>query len=304
MGNLMGIRRCGKPHAHRLLLSAHIDQVGLIITEIVDEGFARAVSLGADSRIMLGTKLLIVTEHGELHCCSAALPPHLQRDGDDSAPIRMDEIWLDLGMRGEEARALIHPGDRVVFDVKPTMLLNNRGTAAALDDRVGVASILACLRALEGKELPCELQVLFTTMEESSHEGCAAAMLELKPDSMIAVDVCHARTLGCKEYDRVHDLGCGAVIAWGMNSVPRFAEVLEKIAREKNIPYDREAIPGKSYTDAWIAQTSNLGIRTAVVSIPLRHMHTPVEVVDLNDAAAVAELLKETCLVWEGLDDE
>lgn len=304
MGNLIGIRRCTNPAAERLLLTAHMDQIGMVVTEIVDEGFARAAGLGVDSRVMLGTKLLILAEHGKLRCCSAALPPHLQKDGDDSAPVSMDQLWIDLGMSGEQAKKLIHPGDAVVFDMQPAMLLNNRITAAALDDRLGVACILSALRALAGKDLSCELQVLFATMEESNHEGCAAAMHSLRPDSVIAVDTCHAKTIGCKEYDRVHELGCGAVIAYGMNSMPRFAAALERIAREKGIPYDREALPGKSFTDAWAAQTSNEGARTAVVSIPLRHMHTPVEVADLRDAEAVAELLKETCLVWEGLRDE
>ena len=167
-----------------------------------------------------------------------------------------------------------------------------------------MACILAALRALVGKELHCELQVLFATMEESNHEGCAAAMHSLCPDSVIAVDVCHAKTIGCKEYDRIHEFGCGAVIAYGMNSMPRFAGTLERIALKNGIPYEREALPGKSFTDAWVAQTANKGARTAVVSIPLRHMHTPVEIIDLRDAAAVTELLKETCLVWEGLNDE
>lgn len=129
-------------------------------------------------------------------------------------------------------------------------------------------------------------------------------MHSLCPDSVIAVDVCHAKTIGCKEYDRVHEFGCGAVIAYGMNSMPRFAGTLERIALKNGIPYEREALPGKSFTDAWVAQTANKGARTAVVSIPLRHMHTPVEIIDLRDAAAVTELLKETCLVWEGLNDE
>ena len=184
MGNVIGIRHCKRTNAERLMLTAHLDQVGLVITDIVDEGFARVAGLGVDSRVMLGEKLIVLTDHGKLHCCSAALPPHLQKDGDDSATVRMDEVWIDLGMDGEKARSLIHPGDRVAFDVQPTMLLNNRVTAAALDDRLGIACILSALRALANQELSCELQILFTNMEESNHEGCAAAMHLLKPDSV------------------------------------------------------------------------------------------------------------------------
>lgn len=304
MGNVIGIRHCKRTNAERLMLTAHLDQVGLVITDIVDEGFARVAGLGVDSRVMLGEKLIVFTDHGKLHCCSAALPPHLQKDGDDSATVQMDEVWIDLGMDGEKARSLIHPGDRVAFDVQPTMLLNNRVTAAALDDRLGIACILSALRALANQELSCELQILFTTMEESNHEGCAAAMHLLKPDSVVVVDACHAATLHCREYDRVHELGRGAVISYGMNSVPCFADILVEIARKKGIPYDLEALPGKSFTDAWTIQTANEGTWTVVVSVPLRHMHTPVEVADIKDATAVAELLKETCLMWEGPSNE
>lgn len=304
MGNVFGIRRCANPTAERLMLTAHMDQVGLMISEIVDGGFARVVGLGADSRVMLGTKLLVLTEKGKLHCFSAALPPHLQKSGDESAAIQTDQLWIDLGMDAETARKLVHPGDRVIFDVKPAMLLNDRVTGAALDDRLGVACILSALRALAGQKLPCELQVLFTTMEESNHEGCASAITVLRPDDVIAIDVCHASTIGCSEFDRVHPLGCGAVVAYGMNSSPRLADMLVRTAEENGIPYDREALPGSSFTDAWVAQTANDGARTVVVSIPVRHMHTPVEVADMKDAEAVAALLKEVCRAWEGMNDE
>ncbi len=304
MGNVLGIRRCAEPTAERLMLTAHMDQVGFMISDIVDGGFARVVGLGADSRVMLGTKLLVLSEKGKLHCFSAALPPHLQKSGDESAAIQADQLWIDLGMDAETARRLIHPGDRVVFDVKPAMLLNDRVTGAALDDRLGVACILSALRSLAGQTLPCELQVLFTTMEESNHEGCAAAMAALRPDNVIVIDACHASTIGCLKYDRVHALGCGAVVAYGMNSSPRLADILVRTAEKKGIPYDREALPGSSFTDAWIAQTANEGARTVVVSIPLRHMHTPVEVADMKDAEAVAALLREVCLAWEGMNDE
>ena len=300
-GNVIGHLFCGKANAPKLTLSAHLDQVGLLITEITDEGFARVASVGADPRVILGTKFLALTDTGPLHCYSAAMPPHLQRPGDDEKAINIKDVWLDLGMDGADARRLVHPGDAVVFDVEPAELLNRRITGAALDDRAGVACILDALRELQGKDLFCDISVLFSTMEESNHQGCLAALQQIRPDYMIAVDVCHGSTLNCQEYDRVHELGCKAVIAFGMNSVPAFAKWLEETALSNRIPYEREALPGKSFTDAWVAQTTNAGICTAIVSIPLRHMHTPAEVLDLGDAEAVSKLLSAVCTSFGGL---
>lgn len=301
--NVIGrIPREGTP---RLMISAHLDQIGLMITRISDEGFAEVAAVGGiDPRTLLGGKFLVLGEKETFHAYSAAMPPHLQKAGDDEKAVSVKDIRLDLGMSGEEARKLIAPGTPVVFDVKSTELLNNRITGAALDDRAGVACILEMLRRLQGRELPCDLTVLFASMEESNHQGCAAAVQQLRPDYMIAVDVCHAATLGSSEQDRVHVPGCGAVIAFGMNSVPAFAGRIAETAQRHNIPYDREALPGNTYTDAWCTQTSNEGVCTAVVSMPLRHMHTPAEVLDMQDAEAVCALLTAFAGEFGGLCHE
>ena len=304
LGNVMGRVSHGVDGAPRLLLSAHLDQVGLIIVGVTETGFARVATMDADLRVMLGTKFLVMAEGGAIPCCSVAVPPHIQEPGDDERPVDISMVWLDLGMDGTAARRRVHPGDTVVYDIEPTELLNRRLTGAALDDRVGVACVLDALRTIRGQRTLCNIYVLFTTMEEDNHQGCLAAVRQLHPDYMIVVDACHGRTPGCLEYERVHDLGCGAVIAFGMNSASAFASRLVKVAVENMIPFDREALPGKSFTDAWVAQTANEGVYTAVVSYPLRYMHTPTEVVDLGDAEAVSALLARACVTFEGLDYE
>ena len=302
LGNVIGTLSCGKENAKKLVLSAHLDQVGLMVEKITEGGFIKAVSLGVDPRVMLGTKLLILTDSGPIHCCSAAIPPHLQKEGDAEQAVDIHDVWLDAGMGGEDARKVIHPGDRVLYDMRPAELLNDRITGAALDDRVGAVCILEALSRISRAELKLDLCVVFTTMEESDFQGCTYALEQLRPDYFIAVDACHGRTLGCHEYDRVHDLGCGAVISFGMNSRPAFAGELARIAQMERVPFDREAMPGKSFTDAWAAQITHEGVSTAVVSYPLRHMHTPVEVLDLGDAEAVAHLLAAVCAHFGGAE--
>ena len=171
-------------------------------------------------------------------------------------------------------------------------------TASALAESVETVDLL---RPVTPRAFTAEDTVLIA-MPVFGGRIPAYALEQLRPDYFIAVDACHGRTLGCHEYDRVHDLGCGAVISFGMNSRPAFAGELALIAQMERVPFDREAMPGKSFTDAWAAQITHEGVCTAVVSYPLRHMHTPVEVLDLGDAEAVVHLLAAVCAHFGGAE--
>lgn len=300
MYNVIGRRYSKHSDTPRVMLNAHIDQVGLVVTEIIEGGFVKAASYGADSRTLLGLKMLIITKEGTIRCFGTAIPPHLQQEKDDEKSVEISDVYFDTGMPDDKLRMLVRPGDPIVFDSKVKPLLNNRITGAALDDRAGIACILDALRQIKDHVLPYELYVLFSTMEEINHQGCLARMPIDRPDYIITVDVCHGATIDNTEYDRVHQLGCGAVIITGANSTPKFSNHLINVARKYKIPFEREALPASTYTDAWVAQTAYKGAYTAVVSLPLRHMHTPVEVIDLRDAEAVSSLLAQFCIEFGG----
>lgn len=300
MYNVIGRRYSKHSDMPRVMLNAHIDQVGLIVTDILKGGFVKAASYGVDARALLGLKMLIITREETIRCFGTAIPPHMQEDKDEERPVEISDVYFDTGMSDNKLRMLVRPGDPIVFDSKVKTLLNNRITGAALDDRAGIACILDALRQIKDHVLPYELYVLFSTMEEINHQGCLARMPIDKPDYIITVDMCHGATIGGTEYDRVHQLGCGAVITMGANSVPKFSNHLINVARKYEIPFQREALPASTYTDAWAAQTAYKGAYTAVVSLPLRHMHTPTEVIDLRDAEAVSSLLAQFCKEFGG----
>ncbi len=300
LGNVVGYKYSDKKEARKLILDAHLDQVGLMVTEITDTGFVRFVSLGVDARMLLSRDMVIMTEKGPVKGVVSALPPHMQRSGDDKKPVTVEEMTLDLGMSGKLARNLVKVGDFITFDSEPIQLLNNMLSGKALDNRSGFACVLEALEVMHERILPYDLIVVGSAREETGFFGAIRRMEIDRPDFFIAIDTCHARTDDSKPYDRVHDIQKGPVIGLGANSVPRFANVIIDIAYKKGIPYQIEAIPKSSHTDAWIAQTAVMGTLTAVISLPIRYMHSPVETLCIDDATALSRLLAEFCMTFDG----
>jgi len=303
-GNVTGYRSSGRVGAPRLMLDAHIDQVGLMVTEVTDDGFARFTSIAVDTRVLLANVMVVLGRNGPVKGVVSVLPPHLQNEGDDQKPVPIAEMILDLGMSGKQAKALVRPGDLVVYDTEPIELLNNTIAGAALDNRAGFASVLYALELLREVTLPCDLVVAGTTREESGFYGAVQCVERERPDYIVVVDACHARTDDTQPYERVHELGAGPVIGRGANSAPRLAERLIRAAHAERLSYQLEAIPKTSFTDAWAVQIAAQGAVTAVVSLPVRYMHTPVETLCVEDALTLGKLLCAFCRSFEGLDTE
>lgn len=300
MGNLVGYRISGRKGALKLMLDAHLDQVGLMVTEVTDTGFARFAAIGVDPRMLLSREMVVMTDTGPIWGVVSALPPHMQRPGDDKKTIAVTDMLLDLGMDGGRARKLVKVGDLATFDAGAIPLLNGLVSGKALDNRSGFACLLQALEALGERELPYDLIVVGSSREETGFYGSAWRAEVDRPDYFIAVDVCHARTGDNKPYDRVHEMGGGPVIGLGANSVPRFANMLIDVACRSAIPYQIEAIPKSSHTNAWAAQTTATGTVSAVVSLPIRYMHSPVETLCIEDAIALSRLIADFCLSFDG----
>lgn len=191
-------------------------------------------------------------------------------------------------------------GDYAAFAGEAFQLKNDLLCGKSMDDRACFVCILLALEELQGKELDVDLIVLVSTKEEVGGHGARARAYLDAPDYAIAIDVCHARTGDNKPEDRVFDLGGGPVIGFGSNSMPKFARRLCEVARAKEIPYQPEAVPAHSGTNAWSIQPIEGGVCTAVVSLPLRYMHSPVEVLKLKDMKHVGHLLAEFTLGFDG----
>lgn len=291
MGNLFGLRRCGKPDAKHLLLDAHLDEVGFIVTEIT-EGFLRFSAIGGvDTRMLPGREVTVMGEeplYGVIDC----LPPHVLTAEQREQAIQIKDLYIDLGLTQEEAEKRVPIGTPGVFRGDLVSLQGDCISGKALDDRLCAAVLLSALEELKGEELPWDLTVMLSTQEEVGCRGAKPGIWSANPDWCIAVDVTFARTPDSAE-PGTFKAGTGCTIGKGPNCSRGITDALIETAKTKNVPYSIEVLPGNSGTNGWTMQVSRQGVATAVVSVPIKYMHSPVETVRLCDAEAAVRLLSE-----------
>ena len=291
MGNLIGIRRCGKPGAKKLMLEAHMDEIGLIVTGY-EKGYLRFASLGGvDPRMLPALEVRILTEP-PLYGVIDTMPPHVLSGEEMDKTIPADKLLIHTGLSEEETKARIPLGTPVAFASGCTDLGETRLCGKSLDDRACVAILIKTMEFVSQQELDVDVIVLISTQEEVGGRGAVTATFALEPDWAVAVDVTHAETPDAKKSETL-PLSAGPAIAVGPNMNPNITQALIGLAREKELPHQIEVIPGNSGTDGWEIQISREGVSTAVVSLPLRYMHSPVEVIDLEDANTTVRLLAE-----------
>lgn len=289
LGSVVGVRRCGRENAPRLLLDAHLDEIGFIITGH-EEGFLRFAPLGGVDPRMLPNREVVLLTDPPVHGVVACLPPHVQtaEDMDKSLPIK--ELFIDVGLSQEEARKRIPIGTPAVYRGGCAPLGEELLCGKALDDRAGFAVLLDVLERLQGKELGVDLYVLGSTQEETHSTGAVTAAYEIAPDLCVAVDVTHGDSPDASK-NETFKVGGGPVIGVGPNCARGLSGRLKVLAKDQDIPFQIEVMSGSSGTNAWPIQVSREGVATAVLSIPERYMHTPVEVVSKTDLENTARLL-------------
>ncbi len=292
LGSVIGCRRCGRDDAPLLMLEAHIDEVGLIVTGVDDGGFVRVSACGGtDRRALIAAEVVV---HGDKDYAGVfcSVPPHLSGpDGGGKIP-PIPELGIDVGMDARRARRHIRPGDRVSFRPNFRPLAGERVSGKSLDDRAGVAAVLRCLDLLAGEELECDIAAVFAVQEELGCRGSAAAAYRVAPSAAIAVDVSFAHTPDA-DRARCGVLAGGPMIGWAPGLDDRLTRRLLALAEEAGIPSQNEVMGGDTGTDADSIADARGGVRTALLSIPLRYMHTPAEVVDLRDVENTARLMAE-----------
>ena len=292
MGNV--VCRMGKRDAARhILLDAHMDQVGLIITKVEKDGFLRMDRCGGtDRRVLPGSP---VTVYGKekltgIVCC---MPPHLTEGGEEKVET-VDKMAIDVGLSGEEAKELVSPGDRVLVYAPQKRLLGSRIASPALDDRAGCAALIYCAQLLHKESLPCAVTIQLSGREEVGGQGARTGAFTLKPTESIVVDVSFAEQPGT-DPAKCGKLGGGPMIGVAPILCRSMTQALVALAKEHDIPYTMEIMGGDTGTNADEIAVSRAGVHTAMLSIPLRYMHTPVEVIDTRDVEHTARLLAEYC---------
>ncbi|QAT48538.1 M42 family peptidase [Caproiciproducens sp. NJN-50] len=288
MGNLTA--EFGDPGAkEHVLLDAHLDQIGLIVTGIDENGFLNVGRCGgADARVLPGTA---VTVYGKETLCGVVCctPPHLQEGGEDKVE-PVDKMAVDVGLTRGTAEKLVRPGDRILFCTQPKRLLGARVSAAGLDDRAGVAAFVRCAQILSGEPLRCRVTVLCSTQEEVGGAGAKIGAFSAEPTQAVAVDVSFASQPGIPDVN-LGKLGGGPMIGIAPVLDKKITDSLIRLAEKKKMPWTREVMGGNTGTNSDEIATLGRGVPTGMVSIPLRYMHTPAEVVDLNDIENTAQLL-------------
>ncbi len=280
--------------AGRVMLAAHLDEIGLIVTK-VEGGFLHMEAVGGvDPRTLPGQEVTVYpTGPGAeqypqgLSGYIGGRPPHMLTEDERKKMTPLKDLRIDLGLW---AAAMVRVGDRAVVRGPYTELLGGRVAAKALDNRAGVAAMLAALSYLAGMKHDWDVFAVATTQEEVGLFGAITSAFGVMPDIAVAIDVTFGATPGLKETETVA-MDKGPAIGWGPNMHPGVVSRLRAAGDALEIPYVNEPIPGNSGTDGWAIQVTREGIPTGLVSIPIRYMHSPVELAVLADIDRAARLL-------------
>lgn len=288
-GNAVGVRLCGRPGAPKLLLDAHLDEVGLMVTGI-EEGFLRFQTIGGVDPRMLPDRELTVLTNPPLFGVVACLPPHVLHGGDMRKSVPVSELRVDIGMTQQQAEQSVPIGTPMVYREEPVLLRNSRFSGKSMDDRSCFAVLLRTAELLRDKPLDVDLYLLGSTREEVSSAGAKVGTYGIHPDFCVAVDVTHAKTLDSGS-GRQAKLGGGPQIGIGPNMTRWMTSRMVEKAKSLGISYDLEVMEGHTGTNGWHMQIVREGVATSVVSLPLRYMHSPVETLALEDIESTASLL-------------
>jgi putative aminopeptidase FrvX len=289
LGNVIAVVRAAKPGEPNILLEAHMDEIGFIVTSIDKDGFLHVAKVGGpDIRILLGHEVTVFGKEPlfGVFCCR---PPHLaSRDEFKKVP-KLDELAVDVGLSHDSACEKVSPGDYITLWQYPAQLLNGTVCGKALDNRAGVAVVMRCLE-LCTKKVNCGLSAAFAVSEEIGSRGAITASFAAAPTHALVVDVSYGHTPDAPR-EKCGDMGKGPMIGVSPVLSHDMTSMLFELAKENSIPYQTEVMGGETGTDSDCIAVSRGGVATGLVSVPLRYMHTAVETVAIDDIEYTARLM-------------
>ena len=293
LGNLYARRKADDPIAspnRTILLAAHMDGIGMIVSEIVGEFIRFAPIGGFDPRILPGQFVNIHGRGGDIRGLIVMPGSNLTKEDYGRNPIPIIELLIDTGYDADELKSRVRVGDIISFANDPVCMEDNTISAHSLDNRASIAALTVCLRELKTMRTRWDVCAVGTVQEEETMAGGATAPYDLRPDIAVAVDVTFAKGPGSKDWN-TRPLGSGPSLGFGMNVHPAIHEMCKEICRQENIEYTVELYPRMSGTDAYAMQVTAQGIPCMVISIPLRYMHTANEIISMKDVENVGKLL-------------
>lgn len=291
LGNCVALKEgSGQAPRPRVLLAAHMDEIGLMVTKVEERGFLRFTRVGGVDQRTLPAQEVLVHGRQTLPGVIGVKPPHIMSRDEMKKAIKLEDMFIDLGLPEERVRELVRVGDFISLRREPVSLLNNRLAGKAMDDRVGVAVLLETLKELNRLLHAADVYAVATVQEEVGLRGATTATFGLEPQIGVAIDVTFAETPGLSEAE-AFAMDKGPAIAVGPNVHPVLYRFLTRTAEDLGMPWQVEVAGGSTGTDAWAMQVSRSGVATAVVSVPVRYMHTSVELVSLGDIRKAGRLL-------------
>lgn len=281
-----------KDATKHIVLDAHLDEIGFVVTAITEEGFLKIAPVGGvDKRLLLSAQLVVLTKQGPIQGVISCIAPHLSDKLGKEEPVKIEEMFLDIGLKESQAKEKVQLGDFVCFDTKAKELLNGFVTGKSLDNRAGCAAVILAGKILkEQKELNCSVTLVFSSKEEVNAAGAKTAAFLQNPTHAVVVDVSFAKAPGvapekCGELDNGPMVGFAPVLDRAMS------KELGRIAKQEKIEFQTEVMNGKTGTNAEGYLLNCGGVKTAVVSVPLKNMHSQIEIVSMKDIENTAKLL-------------
>jgi endoglucanase len=297
LGSLHGLRPgTGKEPRPSVMICTHMDAIGLMVTSVVD-GFLHVTAVGGvDGRVLPGQ---VVTVHAtgaarprDLPAVVAQPSARLLPSEIGENPVPLEHLLVDTGLPPAELAKLVHAGDLVSYATPPVELAGEAIAGHSLDNRASVAALTACLEELQSRPHVWDVWAVVTVQEEVGLMGAYTSAFGLRPTIALVVDVTWAKGPGASDWS-TFPLGKGPTIVMGPNVHPALFKALKELADRLEIPYAQEYAPCHTGTDAYATQVTAEGIPSAVIGIPLRYMHTPVEIVALKDIQRAGRLLAE-----------
>ncbi len=291
MGNIIALRRCGKEGARCLMLCAHMDEIGFVVTGH-EKGYLRFGCIGGvDARMLPACEVRLLTPE-PLYGVVDVMPVHAMTKSEQDKALPADKLYIDAGLTQEQAIERVPLGTPAVYGGGVQRLGAELVCGKSMDDRSCVAIIIKTMEALQGAELDMDVCCLVSTQEEVGTRGAITGAWGVRPDYAIVLDVTHGETPDAPKH-KTFRLGGGAAIGVGPNFNRRLTDAIIDTAKEAGLDYQLEVIAGCSGTDAWPIQVSRAGVAAALVSLPLKYMHSPVETLKISDAENITELLTQ-----------
>ncbi|MBS0266779.1 MAG: M42 family peptidase, partial [Planctomycetes bacterium] len=283
----------------RIMLAGHCDQIGLMVKHIDDRGYLWVDSIGGwDIQMLIGQHMVVWGKNGAIPGVIARKPIHLLSQDERKKVPELKDLWIDIGVKNrEEARQIVAVGDPVTFELGLRKLRNDLAAGPGMDNKVGAWVVMQALQIVSDLAPQAAVFAVSTVQEEIGLRGAQTSAFSVDPAIGLAVDVTHATdcpTVDAKQYGDVN-LGAGPVLYRGPNINPVVHSRLVQLAADKDIPVQVGGLSRAAGNDANVMQITRGGLATGIVAIPNRYMHSPVEVVSLNDLENAARLIAEFC---------